>query len=211
MQDQPTPATGRESTRGVYFIQAKDCPDGLIKIGYSDDVEKRLTAHQIGSPQPLQILGIIKDAPSATERRLHRRFAEDRVSGEWFRPTDQIVRLARGEEPFLVALAARGDAAKWIQVPTTVVDDLLDEIIEFAGPQGGVRYWYEDLEHIAKRVEEERIKRATRDAVALVRRRLRSAIEGAVSPASVAECVAEVLGVDADDVALDLDPEDAAL
>lgn len=78
---------------GVYFIQQGN--DGPIKIGYAADVEKRLATLQVGNPTPLNLLGVHKGTMK-TEKELHKRFAEHRLSGEWFVPTPEIYNIAFG-------------------------------------------------------------------------------------------------------------------
>lgn len=69
-------------SKRVYFIEAGD--GGPIKIGVAGDVAKRFKALQATNPIPLRLLAII-DGGHADERRLHKRFASERLRGEWFR------------------------------------------------------------------------------------------------------------------------------
>lgn len=71
----------------VYFITAR-C-QGRVKIGYSDKPEARLTKAQVDSPVPLAFERVM-DGGKETEAVLHRLFAADRVTGEWFVISDQI-------------------------------------------------------------------------------------------------------------------------
>lgn len=72
----------------VYFIQ-QDCDTKHIKIGKADDVMRRLTELQTGSPYPLMLLHSIKAENSehafALESMLHDRLKKYRLSGEWFK------------------------------------------------------------------------------------------------------------------------------
>jgi len=74
----------------VYFIQATGT--GLIKIGYSRDVTARLSDLQNMSPEPLELLLTI-NGDYELEGRLHAQFVEARRHGEWFEPTDDLLRL----------------------------------------------------------------------------------------------------------------------
>jgi hypothetical protein len=91
----PRHRTRRRRARGctLYLIQA-DGTD-LVKIGCAKDVAARLAALQTGCPLKLRLVatrrGSLRD-----ERRLHQRFVAARVSGEWFRFSDEI-RSAFGE------------------------------------------------------------------------------------------------------------------
>lgn len=184
---------------GVYFVQAADDRDGLIKIGYaSESVQKRLAALQTGSPMRLRLLGVIVDVPPDVEKRLHRRFASAREHGEWFRPTDDIRRLAAGEAPFLVALVTRHHAAKVLQVPTAILDEVdacLDAAMDKHPANGTVRtrYFAEDLEYVVRRVEAERVRRATAKAVNTIAKRIRGALKAAVLGELVAAAIDDAI------------------
>jgi hypothetical protein len=65
----------------VYLIRSGS--DGLVKIGFSETVHKRLTKMQVGSPDKLTVLRIL-DGGKELEAALHARFKSYRVRGEWF-------------------------------------------------------------------------------------------------------------------------------
>lgn len=75
----------------VYFIS---CGEGEpIKIGYtSQSVDKRLASMQTGVPVKLTVLGEM-DGTMTDEQALHARFDADRVRGEWFRPSAELLAL----------------------------------------------------------------------------------------------------------------------
>ena len=77
-----------DKSRYVYFIQCGKT--GPIKIGYANDVKARLATLQTASPFDLRLLATIKGRPSL-ERQLHNRFAGDRLRGEWFLPTSELL------------------------------------------------------------------------------------------------------------------------
>lgn len=70
----------------VYFIQAGD--SGPIKIGFTNNVERRLSGLQTGCANPLNIIAKLpfksKAAASRYERELHDQFSPYRLTGEWF-------------------------------------------------------------------------------------------------------------------------------
>jgi hypothetical protein len=69
----------------LYLIQCNE----FVKIGISYDVEERLSALQTGNPYPLAILDSFEFADAGyIEGILHRKFADARVQGEWFRLTN---------------------------------------------------------------------------------------------------------------------------
>jgi len=72
----------------IYFIQQEN--DGAIKIGISNNFKKRLRQLQTGSPYKLNILTII-NGDEELEKQLHSKFAEYRLSGEWFKPVEKLV------------------------------------------------------------------------------------------------------------------------
>ncbi len=65
----------------VYFIQ--ESASGSIKIGISVDPKSRMYTLRTGSASPLILLGTINGGIDM-EIRLHKRFKENRVNGEWF-------------------------------------------------------------------------------------------------------------------------------
>lgn len=66
----------------VYLIQAEN---GLVKIGKTTDVQKRLAALDVGSPVDLKLIAQKQDLfASDLETRLHQEYAHRRVKGEWF-------------------------------------------------------------------------------------------------------------------------------
>lgn len=85
----------------------------LIKIGVtSESLRKRLSGLQYASPVPLRALGEVF-MPGGTETRLHRHLAAYRAHGEWFRPSDDVLKvvgwIVDGERDALMAwLDTRG-------------------------------------------------------------------------------------------------------
>lgn len=77
----------------VYFIQASQL--GLVKIGFSSNVPKRLLSLKTGCPDNLVILKIIPGGQER-ERVLHKKFADIRVKGEWFSPSDELMSFIAG-------------------------------------------------------------------------------------------------------------------
>jgi len=73
----------------VYLIQAQN---GLVKIGISDNINRRFSALNTASPIELTLLAV-KQTPIAQlmETELHEQYADRRERGEWFRLTaDEI-------------------------------------------------------------------------------------------------------------------------
>ncbi len=71
----------------VYFIQGET--GGPIKIGYSDDVLKRLKGLQTGHPDNLRILFTFPGNPE-DEKAMHETLNAHRLRGEWFKPSTEV-------------------------------------------------------------------------------------------------------------------------
>jgi hypothetical protein len=89
----------------TYFAQGED--GGPIKIGRTRlSPYSRLDALQTGSPVWLILVGVLVDA--RYEDVFHREFANDRIRGEWFAPTEILLSaIHAGEERQRDMAAAR--------------------------------------------------------------------------------------------------------
>lgn len=76
----------------IYFVQDKAA--NHIKIGFTDapDAGERLKALQTGSPAGLVLLLSIP-GKKTDEADLHKRFADARTHGEWFRPVPELIQF----------------------------------------------------------------------------------------------------------------------
>ena len=82
---------------GVYAIMGVP---GWVKIGKARDITKRMFDLQTGHPVPLRLIAVLSTNMSF-EGLLHARFRHLRGSGEWFRLTDELLRVITGQEhPF---------------------------------------------------------------------------------------------------------------
>jgi|TARA_R100000501_G_C2595884_1_gene94440 Meiotically up-regulated gene 113 len=96
----------------IYFVLSED--SGLVKIGKTKDIKKRFASLQTMSPVPLRIIGCFR-AHDELEGTLHSRFAKYRHHGEWFKLSDEIVKLIElGVEKGVRALV--WDCAQWVKV-----------------------------------------------------------------------------------------------
>lgn len=75
----------------VYFAQAGT--DGLVKIGQSRQVHRRLTALNSSSCEKIRLLGTIPETV-ASEDDIHIALHSLRVRGEWFEPHPIVLQLA---------------------------------------------------------------------------------------------------------------------
>lgn len=76
----------------VYFVQAASMR--LIKIGIARDIAHRLCGLQVGSPDRLNLLGVIRPDgvdPKTVEQHLHAEFHDLHSHGEWYRPGDRLL------------------------------------------------------------------------------------------------------------------------
>jgi len=71
--------------KDIYFVEGAD----LIKIGISEDAEKRFKKLQAENAVPLTLLGCIR-GDVYREKALHEKFAHLRSHGEWFQATDEL-------------------------------------------------------------------------------------------------------------------------
>jgi hypothetical protein len=71
---------------GVYFVQSGNA----VKIGMSGDISKRLRVLRTMSPLPLELLGVIPGGRNE-EAALHREWAAQRLHGEWFQATPELL------------------------------------------------------------------------------------------------------------------------
>lgn len=78
---------GADTPAYIYFILNQD--SRAIKIGFTKDVQERLSALQTSSPSQLKLLGSVKTQSPRTamylEKSLHQKFTDLHINGEWFR------------------------------------------------------------------------------------------------------------------------------
>ena len=98
----------------VYFIRCQ--VTGLIKIGWTEShPSNRFNALRPLSPTPLEFLGVIRGY-LGDENSLHLRFKADRDHGEWFRPSEGLVRyIAEHAKPPLERGRLYDDEAKLVR------------------------------------------------------------------------------------------------
>lgn len=71
----------------VYFVTCRKAK--AVKIGFSVDPPARLPEIQWGCPLPLTLEAVVPGTIQE-EKRFHSWFADDRITGEWFRLTEMI-------------------------------------------------------------------------------------------------------------------------
>ncbi len=70
----------------VYFIL---CNNDFVRIGFSDDVTRRLANLKSGNPYPLRLIGVL-DGDKKREKLYHCQYINSRSHGDWFRLTEDI-------------------------------------------------------------------------------------------------------------------------
>lgn len=108
-QNQELVRTVSKSACSIYFIQCQSTK--LIKIGFASNIKNRFSSIQTGSPTPLKIIGAVV-CDKSIEKKLHDKFENIRVHGEWFKPSDYLLRIAektKGESGLHYILDIIGD------------------------------------------------------------------------------------------------------
>ena len=75
----------------IYFIQSGE--DGPIKIGFARDPHRRFGHIQGSNPAECRLLGVLQGTPKL-ERKLHRRFRDHLIRGEWFQAAPVVAWLS---------------------------------------------------------------------------------------------------------------------
>ena len=73
----------------IYFVQSGN---GAIKIGCTIDMGLRLIELQGNNPELLTVLKTVSGTP-LEETAIHRKFKRDRIRGEWFKPSLELLRF----------------------------------------------------------------------------------------------------------------------
>lgn len=77
----------------VYFLQ-RGPTNGPIKIGFSRDVISRIRTLRFQVRDRLWLLGVAA-GNAKQEKVFHRRFADLRLSGEWFKPEGTLIEFIK--------------------------------------------------------------------------------------------------------------------
>jgi hypothetical protein len=80
-------------TKYIYFIRNR--ATGHIKIGVSGDIPRRVQSIVAAANIHVELLGY-KEGDRAEEQALHKRFAEHRRHGEWFKPSPELLAFIDG-------------------------------------------------------------------------------------------------------------------
>jgi hypothetical protein len=95
-------SNGLDADESCYFIEGVGT--GLIKIGFTGSVKRRLQTLRTMSPTELRVLAVFRGG-CVLEKRLHQELAAARVHGEWFRDCPELraalERLSAPDSPVL--------------------------------------------------------------------------------------------------------------
>jgi hypothetical protein len=80
----------------LYFIETQ-CAQKHIKIGIASNMKDRLSTMQTHCPYPIKLLKLVPGA-AEMEKDLHKRFIRDRLTGEWFRSSPELLELIASME-----------------------------------------------------------------------------------------------------------------
>ena len=83
----PRAAWPRRGDKVVYFVGR---PDGAIKIGRTADMPQRMQHLNRENDAGIQVWATVP-GNNLDEFIFHWRFADDRIGGEWFRPSPDLV------------------------------------------------------------------------------------------------------------------------
>jgi hypothetical protein len=124
------PSDGHGESGWVYFVV---CPEtARCKIGFTKGkVQKRIASLQTGSPSELVLIAM-QPGTLETERKLHVRFADSRLHGEWFRLTDQLraYLIVTVWAMSTATLSNGGKLEPWMHLGIQATLDSLDTISE---------------------------------------------------------------------------------
>lgn len=73
----------------VYVYLIGNLEYGFVKIGYSNDPNKRLKSLQTGCPFDISILDVFEGGPDV-EKSLHKRYRRYSTRGEWFKVEGEL-------------------------------------------------------------------------------------------------------------------------
>lgn len=76
----------------IYFIQGEN--GGPIKIGFTENISKRLKGLQTGHCDNLVVLATFP-GKMQNEKDLHSKYGEIRLRGEWFKPTEELIKYIK--------------------------------------------------------------------------------------------------------------------
>lgn len=117
----------------VYFV--RNMVTGNIKIGVTDDPEKRFSELQTGNDCPLELLHFMP-GDTKLEQSLHARFSGLRIRGEWFYDGNELldfIHLAKTEPREAKNRMRRGRLTNTTQEPPVMTMAMQEEFCPCKG------------------------------------------------------------------------------
>lgn len=102
----------------IYFIRSGQC--GPVKIGIAKDVQTRLRGLQTGHHETLHLMRVVNGG-SQEERWLHDHYRSNRLAGEWFNFSPDMLSIVPPQFPAKASQVARKAAA--IKMKGSASDD----------------------------------------------------------------------------------------
>ena len=75
----------------IYFLK-ENSRYGKVKIGYSNNIKKRLESLQVANSNELLVL-LVANGGQRAEKGLHHKFKSLRVRGEWYKPAPELMKF----------------------------------------------------------------------------------------------------------------------
>jgi len=123
----------------IYFIGSLE--SGTVKIGKSNNPEKRLTELQTANPHKLVLYGVIDDVTPDLENTLHEILSDIRLKGEWFKLTDKLIQ-------FMVSKTDKISYDYKINRSKTIHDSLDEAIEKTVKPNKNGKGWVSETDII---------------------------------------------------------------
>jgi len=122
----------------VYFVEKSDEEFSPIKIGFTDDVGRRLISLGLHYNCNIRLLASVLGG-RRLERALHVRFFDDRIGNEWFRRSKALLALIASVNSIGVAAVPRFDEmpSRSRSVRQSALNELASEIVRKLGGDGG--------------------------------------------------------------------------
>ena len=80
----------KKSNTGEYIYFIKSISNGLIKIGYTTNINKRFNGLKTMSPVDIELIKVI-NGDIKKEKDIHEKFKNIRHHGEWFSPSQELL------------------------------------------------------------------------------------------------------------------------
>ena len=132
----------------VYFIESEE--SGCIKIGFSVDVERRLSGLRSATPCKLNLLLAVPGGP-LEEARLHGAFLKEHKSGEWFHGygrlrsfVEWLVTLPESERAAAISNPTERERLDWKEKdidPDKMIANMLSVLEEEYGEEFAKKLW----------------------------------------------------------------------